>query len=162
VVEKVDDDQDETNKDERGDGRFVVSGLLPRFLPGTGSGIEASSITSPKATKSQGTSRYSRVVIAKAPFGTTGHESTRTIFGGAALGSLSQAEVDPTLAVLLEHGVNHIDTAASYGDSELRLAPWLARNPGPWVQKLGRMSDLADLQRDRIHAPHRAERCSRA
>jgi aryl-alcohol dehydrogenase-like predicted oxidoreductase len=69
-------------------------------------------------------------VIAKAPFGTTGHESTRTIFGAAALGSLSQAEADPTLAVLLEHGVNHIDTAASYGDSELRLAPWLARNPG--------------------------------
>ena len=43
---------------------------------------------------------------------------------------LSQAEADPTLELLLEHGVNHIDIAASYGDSELRLAPWLARNPG--------------------------------
>jgi aryl-alcohol dehydrogenase-like predicted oxidoreductase len=64
-------------------------------------------------------------VIAKAPFGSTGHQSTRTIFGAAALGSLSQAEADPTLELLLEHGVNHIDTAASYGDSELRLAPWL-------------------------------------
>jgi aryl-alcohol dehydrogenase-like predicted oxidoreductase len=64
-------------------------------------------------------------VIAKAPFGSTGHESTRTIFGAAALGSLDQAEADPTLELLLEHGVNHIDTAASYGDSELRLAPWL-------------------------------------
>jgi aryl-alcohol dehydrogenase-like predicted oxidoreductase len=64
-------------------------------------------------------------VIAKAPFGSTGHESTRTIFGAAALGSLSQAEADPTLELLVEHGVNHIDTAASYGDSELRLAPWL-------------------------------------
>jgi aryl-alcohol dehydrogenase-like predicted oxidoreductase len=69
-------------------------------------------------------------VIAKAPFGRTGHESTRTIFGAASLASLSQAEADPTLEVLLEHDVNHIDTAASYGDSELRLAPWLARNPG--------------------------------
>jgi aryl-alcohol dehydrogenase-like predicted oxidoreductase len=69
-------------------------------------------------------------VIAKAPFGTTGHESTRTIFGAAALGPLSQAEADPTLELLLEHDVNHIDTAASYGDSELRLAPWLARYPG--------------------------------
>jgi aryl-alcohol dehydrogenase-like predicted oxidoreductase len=69
-------------------------------------------------------------VIARAPFGTTGHESTRTIFGAAALGSLSQAEADPTLEVLIEHGVNHIDTAASYGDSELRLAPWLTRNHG--------------------------------
>jgi aryl-alcohol dehydrogenase-like predicted oxidoreductase len=67
-------------------------------------------------------------VIAKAPFGSTGHESTRTIFGAAALGSLSQAEADPTLELLLEHGVNHIDTAASYGDSELRLAPWLSQD----------------------------------
>jgi aryl-alcohol dehydrogenase-like predicted oxidoreductase len=64
-------------------------------------------------------------VIEKAPFGSTGHESTRTIFGAAALGALSQSEADPTLDVLLEHDVNHIDTAASYGDSELRLAPWL-------------------------------------
>ena len=67
-------------------------------------------------------------MIAKAPFGSTGHESMRTIFGAAALGSLSQAEADPTLELLLEHGVNHIDTAASYGDSELRLAPWLSQH----------------------------------
>jgi aryl-alcohol dehydrogenase-like predicted oxidoreductase len=66
-------------------------------------------------------------MIATAEFGRTGHESTRTIFGAAALGEVSQAEADATLEVLLEHGVNHIDTAASYGDAELRLAPWLAR-----------------------------------
>ena len=67
-------------------------------------------------------------MIVQAPFGSTGHESTRTIFGAAALGSLSQPEADPTLELLLEHGVNHIDTAASYGDSELRLAPWLSQH----------------------------------
>jgi aryl-alcohol dehydrogenase-like predicted oxidoreductase len=67
-------------------------------------------------------------VIAKAPFGTTGHDSTRTIFGAAALGSVTQAAADRTLELIAEHGVNHIDTAASYGDSELRLAPWLANN----------------------------------
>ena len=67
-------------------------------------------------------------MIAKAPFGNTGHESTRTLFGAAALGSLSQAEADPTLELLLEHDINHIDTAASYGDAELRLAPWLAQH----------------------------------
>jgi len=67
-------------------------------------------------------------VIAKAPFGSTGHESTRTLFGAAALGFLTQAEADPTLDLLLEHGINHIDTAASYGDAELRLAPWLAQH----------------------------------
>jgi aryl-alcohol dehydrogenase-like predicted oxidoreductase len=64
-------------------------------------------------------------MIAKAPFGWTGHESTRTIFGAASLGEVSRGEADATLEVLLEHGVNHIDTAASYGDSELRIAPWL-------------------------------------
>ena len=69
-------------------------------------------------------------MIAKAAFGRTGHESTRTIFGAAALGSVSQETADETLETLLEHGVNHIDTAASYGDAELRIAPWLARHPG--------------------------------
>ena len=64
-------------------------------------------------------------MIAKAPFGRTGHASSRTIFGAAALGAVTQTEADKALATLLEHGVNHIDTAASYGDSELRLAPWL-------------------------------------
>ena len=67
-------------------------------------------------------------MIAQAPFGKTGHESTRTIFGAASLGSVTQAEADLTLELILERGVNHIDTAASYGDSELRLAPWLARH----------------------------------
>jgi aryl-alcohol dehydrogenase-like predicted oxidoreductase len=59
------------------------------------------------------------------PFGRTGHASTRTIFGAAALGAVSQADADRTLELCLEHGVNHVDTAASYGESELRLAPWL-------------------------------------
>jgi aryl-alcohol dehydrogenase-like predicted oxidoreductase len=64
-------------------------------------------------------------VIARAPFGQTGHQSSRTIFGAASLGDVSQGEADATLDVLLEHGVNHIDVAASYGDAELRIAPWL-------------------------------------
>ena len=67
-------------------------------------------------------------MIEKAPFGKTGHESIRTIFGAAALGSVTQAEADRTLELIAELGVNHIDTAASYGDSEVRLAPWLAEN----------------------------------
>ncbi len=64
-------------------------------------------------------------MIVRQPFGSTGHESSRVIFGAAALASLSQDEADAALPLLLEHGVNHIDTAASYGDAELRLAPWL-------------------------------------
>jgi aryl-alcohol dehydrogenase-like predicted oxidoreductase len=68
-------------------------------------------------------------VIEKLLFGSTGHESTRTIFGAAALGSVTQAAADAGLEQLLRHGVNHIDTAASYGDAELRIAPWLAAHP---------------------------------
>src|SRR3989440_4794651 len=64
-------------------------------------------------------------MIATQPFGRTGHMSTRTLFGAAALGSSSQEEADRTLEVLLRYGVNHIDVAASYGDAELRIAPWM-------------------------------------
>jgi aryl-alcohol dehydrogenase-like predicted oxidoreductase len=69
-------------------------------------------------------------VIARAPFGHTGQQSSRTIFGAAALAHVTQAEADRALELLLAHGVNHVDTAASYGDSELRVAPWLKRRPG--------------------------------
>src|SRR3954447_19303408 len=64
-------------------------------------------------------------MIDRAPFGATGHESSRVIFGAAALGDVSKSDADRTLEVLLEHGVNHIDVAASYGDAELRIATWL-------------------------------------
>jgi aryl-alcohol dehydrogenase-like predicted oxidoreductase len=69
-------------------------------------------------------------VIARAPFGRTAHESSRAIFGAAALAHVAQEEADRALELLLAHGVNHIDTAASYGDAELRVAPWLKRHPG--------------------------------
>src|SRR5688572_29235552 len=68
-------------------------------------------------------------MIGRAPFGATGHDSSRVVFGAAALAEVSQGEADRALDVLLEHGVNHIDVAASYGDAELRVAPWLRREP---------------------------------
>ena len=48
------------------------------------------------------------------PFGRTGHESTRIIFGAAALGAVTQDEADSTLELIRSHGINHIDTAAFY------------------------------------------------
>lgn len=60
-------------------------------------------------------------------FGRTGHLSSRTIFGAAALANVTQAEADRTLDLLLQYGVNHIDTAASYGESESRIGPWMGR-----------------------------------
>lgn len=67
------------------------------------------------------------MAIAKQPFGRSGHLSTRTLFGAASLSHVTQGEADRTLEVLIQYGVNHIDVAASYGDAELRIAPWLAR-----------------------------------
>src|SRR6202158_2667729 len=64
-------------------------------------------------------------MIATSPFGKTGHQSTRVIFGAAALGGMKQEKADQVLEVLLEYGINHLDTAASYGESELRIAPWM-------------------------------------
>jgi aryl-alcohol dehydrogenase-like predicted oxidoreductase len=67
-------------------------------------------------------------MIPTQPFGRTGHQSTRLLFGAAALGNVSQDEADQTMELIRAHGINHIDTAASYGDAELRLGPWMERH----------------------------------
>ncbi len=68
------------------------------------------------------------MAIEKRPFGRTGHMSSAVIFGAAALGRVDQASADRVLDLLLAHGVNHIDTAPSYGDAELRIGPWMERH----------------------------------
>ncbi len=65
------------------------------------------------------------MTIEKRPFGSTGHLSSAVIFGAAALGEVDQATADRVLDLLFEFGINHIDTAASYGDAELRIGPWM-------------------------------------
>lgn len=67
-------------------------------------------------------------MIEKVPFGQTGHVSIRTLFGAAALWDVTQGESERTLDVLLAHGVNHIDAAASYGNAEVNLGPWMKRH----------------------------------
>jgi aryl-alcohol dehydrogenase-like predicted oxidoreductase len=62
------------------------------------------------------------------PFGRTGHLSTRIIFGAAALARMRQDRADRVLALLLDSGIDHIDTASGYGDSELRIRPWMAQH----------------------------------
>jgi len=71
------------------------------------------------------------------------------IFGAAALAQVDQAEADQALELLLAHGVNHIDTAASYGDAELRVAPWLQRHPDAFF--------VATKTGQRDYAPAREE-----
>ena len=90
-------------------------------------------------------------MIATQPFGRTGHMSARAIFGAAALSSVTQDEADRTLEVLLQYGVNHIDTAASYGDSELHIGPWMDRHRQDFflATKTGRRT--YQEARDEIH-----------
>ena len=64
-------------------------------------------------------------MIEKRQFGRTGHASAVTIFGAAALRDANQREADRALDLLLEYGVNHIDTAPRYGDAELKIGPWM-------------------------------------
>lgn len=104
---------------------------------------------------------YGATMIATMPFGRTGHRSTRVIFGAAALGAMSQARADATLEVVTDAGVNHIDVAASYGDAELRLAPWLVDHRDHVflaTKTAGRTGDTAraELERslDRLGVDH--------
>src|SRR6202023_1303796 len=87
------------------------------------------------------------------PFGRTGHQSTRLIFGAAALGSVSQDVADRTLDVLLEHDINHIDVAASYGEAELRIAPWLKRYPDRFFLATKTGKRRADEARENLGRP---------
>ena len=64
-------------------------------------------------------------IIEKQPFGSTGHLSSRAIFGSVSLKEASQDAADEVLEMLFEFGINHIDTAPSYGDAELRVGPWM-------------------------------------
>ena len=67
-------------------------------------------------------------MISTKRFGRTENLSSRVLFGGVALAEASQSEADAALDVLLQYGINHIDTAAGYGDSELRIGPWMDRH----------------------------------
>ena len=67
-------------------------------------------------------------------FGRTGLDVSVLGFGGAPIGVLEtgQAEVDGLLGLLLDHGVNLIDTAAGYRGSEEAIG----RSIGVWRLEL--------------------------
>ena len=60
------------------------------------------------------------------PLGETGQHSSILTFGAIALDYLPQDEATAMVADAVDRGVNHIDVAPTYGDAELRLAPFLA------------------------------------
>ena len=70
--------------------------------------------------------------IERIPFGRSGHLSSRLLFGAAAFSNVTQEEADATMDLILSYGINHVDTAASYGDAELRLGDWIKRHGRPF------------------------------
>jgi len=90
-------------------------------------------------------------MIERRRFGRTGHRSSVTIFGGAALAQASEDDADRALELLLAHGVNHIDTAARYGDSELRIGRWMARHRNDFFLATKTGMRTAAAAREEIH-----------
>jgi predicted aldo/keto reductase-like oxidoreductase len=97
-------------------------------------------------------------MISTLPFGRTSHVSTRTIFGATAFWEASQKDVDATMDMILQQGINHVDTAASYGQSEVLLGDWIKRNGRPFflASKTGERTkqaayDSIRTSLDRLH-----------
>ena len=90
-------------------------------------------------------------MIEKRRFGRTGHSSTATIFGAAALKNVTQGAADRALDLLLEYGVNHIDTAARYGDAELRIGPWMRAHRHDFFLATKTGERTRSAARDEIH-----------
>ena len=55
------------------------------------------------------------------------HRSSVLLYGAAALGEVSQEIAEASLDDALAAGINHFDVAASYGEAELRMGPWVAQ-----------------------------------
>lgn len=85
------------------------------------------------------------------PFGRTGHQSSFALFGAAALKNVSQSVADQTLDVLLEYGVNHIDTAPRYGLAEERIGPWMASHRKSFFLATKTGERTAKAAREELH-----------
>jgi len=67
-------------------------------------------------------------MLPKQLFGRTGHPSSQIIFGAYALSNATQANAAGILELLLEYGINHIDTAPMYGNSEKCIGSWMKQH----------------------------------
>jgi len=66
-------------------------------------------------------------LITRQSFGRTGHQSSRVIYGAAAFWTANERVEERALKLLLKHGINHIDVAASYGEAEDHVGVWMER-----------------------------------
>lgn len=95
----------------------------------------------------------------KRTMGRLNHDSSVVMFGAASLGNVMQEEADASISFALQHGVNHFDTAASYGDAEVRMGPtintirkdiFLATKTGQRTKKEAKEEIYRSLERMRV------------
>ncbi len=60
-------------------------------------------------------------------FGRIDHNTSVLAYGAAALSTADQDTADRSIQQALDAGINSFDVAASYGDAELRVGPWMSR-----------------------------------
>lgn len=84
--------------------------------------------------------------------GRLGHMSSVLMYGAAALGSVTQEEADASIAYALEHGINHFDTAASYGEAEVRMGPAMSRCKRERGAEIFLATKTDERERDRAKA----------
>ena len=60
-------------------------------------------------------------------FGKTGAKITFITMGGCGLGYVDQSEADKAVKLAMDHGINMIDVAPTYGNAEVRLNPWIEK-----------------------------------
>lgn len=60
-------------------------------------------------------------------FGKTGARVSIIAMGGCGLGFVDQDEADKAVKLAMDHGINMIDVAPTYGNAELRLYPWIQK-----------------------------------
>ncbi|WP_261807947.1 aldo/keto reductase [Paenibacillus sp. N3.4] len=98
-------------------------------------------------------------MMLKRTIGRLNYESSVVMFGAASLGNVTQEEADASISFALQHGVNHFDTAASYGDAELRMGPtisqirndiFLATKTGQRTKKEAKEEIYRSLERMRV------------
>lgn len=95
----------------------------------------------------------------KRTIGRLNYESSVVMFGAASLGNVTQEEAEASISFALQHGVNHFDTAASYGDAEVRMGPlisqirkdiFLATKTGQRTKKEAKDEIYRSLERMRV------------
>ncbi len=61
-------------------------------------------------------------------FGKTGAKITFITMGGCGLGYVNQLEADKAVKLAMDHGINMIDVAPTYGKAEERLKGWIEKH----------------------------------